>query len=98
MISHASLLKPVITEKSFERAKNGWYTFILERKMDKARARKIIEEVFKVKVEGIKNVTIKGKVKKSLRTKSLIKKSDFKKFLVKLGKDQKIDIFESGGK
>lgn len=98
MISHASLLKPVITEKSFEKAKNGWYTFILERKMDKARARKIIEEVFGVKVEEIKNVTLKGKTKRSLKTKSLIKDSDRKKFMVKLGKDQKIDIFEGGGK
>lgn len=79
-------------------ANRGWYTFMVEKGVDKNKARKIIEEVFGVKVEKIKSATVKGEGRRSLKTRKLIKSGPIKKIMVKLAGDQKIDLFEVGGK
>ncbi len=96
MIDKSVFLRPIITEKSFEKASRGWYTFGVEPKMNKNQARKLIEKVFGVKVEEVKSLVQKGNTKRSLRTRKLVKMPDFKKVVVRLAKDQKIDLFEAG--
>lgn len=91
-------VRPLITERSFDKAKSGWYTFAVSPGLRKNQAAGKIEEVFGVKVVDVKSARIKGKKKRSLKTRRLSKGQDYKKIIVKLAKDQKIDLFESGGK
>lgn len=98
MTNLAAKIKPLITERSFDKANQGWYTFMVDKKFNKNQAAKIIEEFFGVKVEQIKSAIRKGKVKKNLRTRAQVEKSGYKKIMVKLAKNQKIDLFEVGGK
>lgn len=87
-------LQPVITETSIMNAKKGWYTFRSLVFENKNSLREQIEKIFKVKVLEIKTLTVKGKSKKSLRTRKMSTASDWKKVFVKLSKDQKIDAFD----
>lgn len=97
MVKQGIFLKPVITEKAFDKAKQGWYTFLVERWMNKYQARKLIEEIFNVKVEKIKSVIVKGKSRSSPRSRRVVKLPTYKKISVKLATGQKIDLFETGG-
>jgi len=90
-------VKPLITEKSFDKANKGWYSFLVEKKVNKNQARKAIEKTFSVNVTEIRSVVKKGKNKRSWKTRRLSRQNDSKKIMVKLAKDQKIEIFETGG-
>lgn len=90
------IIKPVITEKSMAATANGGYTFIVDKKASKPQIKKAIEDLFKVKIVSIKTMTVKGKTKIAGRSRRKIKTSDFKKTVVFLKKDQKIEIFETG--
>ena len=90
-------VKSVITEKSFDKSNKGWYSFLVEKKVNKNQARKAIEKTFSVSVTGIRSVVKKGKNKRSWKTRRLSRQNDSKKIMVKLAKDQKIEIFETGG-
>lgn len=92
------MIQPVITEKSYSLANQGWYTFAVDRKLSKNQARKIIEDLYKVKVVKIKSLNKKTEIKRSIKTRKIIKKPSFKKIIVKLAKDQKIDLFGGLGK
>lgn len=98
MINQSTFIKPVITEKAFVQAKRGWYTFALGKGITKDKAKKIIENVYQVQVIKIKSSVIKGKNKRSPKTRIWKKESDLKKFIVTLAKDQKIAVFETSGK
>jgi len=96
MIDQITTLKPVITERSFAGANRGWYSFWVDKSLDKNQAAKLVEKLFNVKVEEVKSSLVKGKTKRQLRTRKLIAVSPRKKVLVRLAKDQKIDLFETG--
>jgi len=89
-------IKPIITEKSYNFASKGWYTFAVNKNLTKPQAKKLIEDIFGVKVKKVKSAVYKGKTKRSLKTRRKIKEPGFKKIFAKLAKDQKIDIFEAG--
>ncbi len=85
--------KPLISEKSFSASSNGKFSFIGNFKTDKIEAKDYIENVFKVKVEKINSLSIKGKVK---RVKGKLgTRNNVKKFIVTLKKGQKISLFEA---
>lgn len=92
------ILAPIISEKSMNDAGSGKYTFKVEKSANKKDIKKAIEEKFKVNVLNVSTVTIKGR-KHAVRTRSRnieIIKGAFKKATVKLAKDQKISMFDSG--
>ncbi|RJR16267.1 50S ribosomal protein L23 [Candidatus Microgenomates bacterium] len=90
---HQVLIRPVITEKSMGLAKSGWFTFAVDITSDKNMIASAIEKQFKVNVMGVKTITMPGKSKRTgkKRTESMAK--HWKKAIVKLKKDQKIDLF-----
>jgi len=90
------LIRPVITEKSMECAQRGVYTFIVAKKARKEEIKRAIEEQFNVNITSIKTMLVKGKTRLAGRKRLKIRTSDFKKALVKLKKDQKIELFEAG--
>jgi len=98
MIDKIATIKPVITERSFDSVGRGWYTFWVDKSIGKDQAKGLIEELFNVKVKDIKSCLLKGKSKRQAKTKKLTIISPRKKIMVRLAKDQKIDLFETGGK
>ncbi len=88
------MLKPIISERSLRDAANGVYTFAVEKKMKKTQIRKAIEELFNVHVKKITVSTIKGKERAAGRKKMKVKEPDKKKARARLGKNEKIDVFE----
>ncbi len=91
-----SLIKPVITEKTLELAKKNWYTFGASVRENKNELKKLIEKTFGVNVLAIRIMTVKGKSRRSLRSRKIRELPSWKKVTVFLKEGQKIDLFETG--
>ena len=92
------IIKPILTEKSYEGIQNKVYTFKVNKNANKIEIAKAVEELFNVKVEKVNTILVKGH-QKSQNTKSgrtVGKTSDYKKAIVTLKADSKpIAFFES---
>lgn len=86
------LRKPVVTEKSTSLLKDNKYTFVVDPKSNKTEIKQAVESVFKVKVEKVNTMVVKGKTKRVRNIPG--KTSDIKKAIVTLRKGDKIEIFE----
>ncbi len=89
------LKRPIITEKSMNLAKNGLYTFEVDKEATKPLIAKKVAEKFNVQVLKVKVINVKGKVKSQKRVRKLFKSGGFKKAMVQVGKGQKIAVFET---
>ena len=85
--------QPMMTEKTME-AKESYnqYAFAVDRQANKVEIKKAVEALFKVKVQGVRTMTVKGKEKRVGR--NVGKRPDWKKAIVTLEPDQKIEFFE----
>lgn len=91
------ILAPIITEKSMQDAALGKFTFRVAIQANKPLIKRAIEERFKVKVLQTFVSIVKGRTdKKGVRRQEFVK-SAWKKATVKLPKDQKIALFDTGG-
>lgn len=89
--------RPVITEKTLGLTAEGKFTFAVDKKASKKQVKKAVEEFFKVNVLKVWLTTVRGKEKRVGKMKrKKIQTPDLKKAIVKLAKDQKIDLFEAG--
>lgn len=89
------IIKPIISEKSFNEAKNSnRYTFLVRRDARKIDIRNAIEKLFNVKVLGVYTSIVKGRRTRFTRRGKQNIDQSYKKARVKLLPDQKIDIFE----
>ncbi len=87
------VIKPVISEKSFQQASRGKYSFLVGVSTNKMQIKDEIEKIFKVNVISVNTFKKLGKVKK---TKGVVgKRADFKKAIVTLDAKSKIDLFET---
>jgi len=89
---HQILLRPLVTEKGVHRAsRNNQYAFEIHREATKLDVKRAVEELFGVKVEKVRTQTRKGKLRRYRfrygRT------SDWKKAIVQLHQDHRIDFF-----
>ena len=83
---------PVITEKSSDLRDADWYVFSVDRKANKKEIKDAVENIFKVKVDKVRTLTLPGKnVKRFGRV--MGKSSPLKKAYLKL-KEGKIEFFE----
>ena len=85
--------RPLVTEKSIVGAERGKYTFRVSRDANKIEIAKAVEQIFKVKVDAVNTMTVKGK-KKRLGRYPEGKTPDWKKAIVTLKPGDKIEIFE----
>jgi len=85
------IIKPVITEKSMNLLAENKYTFIVDKKANKTEIKNAVESIFKVEVDKVYTMNVKGKPKRLGRF--LGKTSDKKKAIVALKAGQKIPIF-----
>lgn len=89
------LKRPIISEKSMKLADKHLYTFEVDKNSTKTQIAKAVADKFDVKVIGVKTINIKGETKPQRRVRGFYKTRSFKKAIVKLGKNQKIAIFET---
>lgn len=88
------IIKPVVSEKSYNLIDNGKYTFEVDPRSNKTEIKQAIEAIFNVKVDKVNTL---NRVGKSRRTKfGLGKRKDTKRAIVSL-KSGSIDIFTSVG-
>ena len=85
--------RALITEKGTQlREVQNQYMFEVLREANKIEIRRAIEQIFHVKVASVRTQQIMGKVRRQGRY--VGKRSDWKKAIVTLKPDQKIDLFE----
>ncbi|BAF58503.1 MAG: 50S ribosomal protein L23 [Pelotomaculum sp.] len=86
------LRKPVVTEKSTSLLQDNKYTFIVDPRANKTEIKEAVEKIFKVKVEKVNTMRVKGRIK---RVRNIPGKTpDYKKAIVKLRQGDKIELFE----
>jgi len=88
------LIGPIITEKSMQQVGTGEYTFKVRSKATKKNIAQAVEKFFKVDVRSVRTISVKGKKRRVGRFRQEIKLPDWKKAIVKLAPEQKIDVFE----
>ena len=87
------LLAPIITEKALSRVSESVYVFRVDKHSNKPEIAKMIEEMYKVKVEKVNVINLKSETK-LIRGRFPGKKKAFKKAIIVLKKGQKIPGFE----
>ncbi len=85
--------KVLITEKgTVLREVRNQYFFEVARDANKIEIKRAVETIFNVKVADVQTMQLRGKVKRQGRW--LGKRNDWKKAIVTLKPDQKIELFE----
>jgi len=94
MKAYDVIKKPVLTEKSYADIPNKKYTFIVDVNSNKTEIKLAIEEIFKVSVEKVNTLNVRGKLKRQGKTQGYTAKQ--KKAFVQLTADSKpIEFFDS---
>ena len=88
------ILRPVLTEKSYDQMADRKYTFEVAVGANKTEIKKAVEQAFEgVKVESVNTMRVLGKIKRQGRTQG--RRPEKKKAIVTLKKDSKgIEFFE----
>lgn len=87
------LKRPLITEKSNAlREDDNQYAFEVASDANKVEIRQAVEEVFGVRVVGVRTINVRGKMKRFKR--GYAKKPNWKKAVVTLREGDTIDFFE----
>jgi large subunit ribosomal protein L23 len=89
------LRRPIITEKSMRETALGKYAFEVDRRATKPEIARAVKEAFNVDPVSVRTVNVKGQWTRTRNFRHRKKLSNWKKAIVTLKKDQKIDIFES---
>jgi large subunit ribosomal protein L23 len=91
--SYDIILGPVNTEKSnLQNELLNQVTFEVDPSANRIEIKKAIEEIFKVKVEGVRTAIVKGKKKR--RGLIVGQRKNWKKAIVQLRHGDKIEFFE----
>jgi len=89
---HQVLVRPLVTEKGVHRSsRHNAYAFEVNRLATKDDVRRAVEEMFDVKVIGVNTQNRKGKARRSRFRAG--KTRDWKKAIVKLDAEHRIDFF-----
>jgi len=89
---HQIILRPLVSEKGIHKAtRNNRYTFEVHPIATKTEIKLAVEELFNVKVSAVATQNRKGKVRRSKFGLGVTK--SWKKAIVKLGPEHKIDFF-----
>ena len=88
------IIKPVLSEKSYDGIAVKKYTFIVAKNATKTNIKHAVEEIFEVKVSRVNTINYDGKKKRMGKYEG--KTSSFKKAIVQVSADSKaIEFFES---
>jgi large subunit ribosomal protein L23 len=94
MTAYDIIIKPILSEKSYDGIASKRYTFKVLRDATKTQIKLAVEEIFNVKVAKVNTANVGGKMKRMGRTQG--RTSSYKKAIVTLTADSKaIEFFES---
>jgi large subunit ribosomal protein L23 len=86
------IIRPVISEKSYALLAANKYTFRVHDRSNKTQVRQAVEEVFGVRVSGVRTAWVKPKPKR--RGYSSGHRRQWKKAIVTLHAEDSIELFE----
>jgi len=86
------LQRPLVTEKSMAGQQKGTYTFVVGMDANKHEIKHAVEKVYNVKVDAVRVIRVKGKVKRMKNQLLEGKRKDVKKAYVKLKEGSRIDL------
>ena len=93
MTAHEIIIRPVVTERSFDMMAENKYTFEVARNANKYQIRDAIEELFGVQVTSVNTLIVKPKTKRVRYVAG--KTRTWKKAIVTLAEGDSIEIFGS---
>lgn len=89
---HQVIVRPLVTEKGVHRAaRNNQYAFEIHPQATKTDVRRAVEELFNVVVDKVMTQNRRGKTRRYRYRHGVT--SDWKKAVVKLGPEHRIDFF-----
>jgi large subunit ribosomal protein L23 len=89
---HQIVLRPLVTEKGMHRStRNNAYAFEVNKLATKDDVRRAVEELFNVSVVGVRTQNRKGKPRRTRMQFGYT--NDWKKAIVTLDKEHRIDFF-----
>lgn len=86
------IIRPVISEKTYALLAANKYTFRIHEGANKTQVRQAVEEIFGVRVDGVRTAWVKPKPKKRGWTKGHRRR--WKKAIVTLHPEDTIELFE----
>ena len=86
------LIRPVVSEKSYELLTANKYTFRVDPRAHKTQVRQAVEEVFGVRVEDVRTLNVRSKPKRRGYTSGRTRA--WKKAVVQLHPEDSIELFE----
>jgi large subunit ribosomal protein L23 len=86
------IVRPVISEKSYALLAANKYTFRVHERANKTQVRQAVEEIFGVRVDGVRTAWVKPKPKRRGLTGGT--RRQWKKAVVTLHPDDSIELFE----
>jgi large subunit ribosomal protein L23 len=86
------IVRPVISEKSYALLAANKYTFRVHERANKTQIRKAVEEIFGVRVRGVRTVNVRSKPKRRGLTQG--RRRQWKKAVVTLHPEDSIELFE----
>lgn len=93
MEAHDIIIRPIVTEKTMRGMPDKKYTFKVAKNAGKIEIAKAVESVFKVKVDKVNTVRVRGRLRRQGRTQGYT--PSWKKAYVTLKPDSKaIEFFE----
>ena len=95
------LKRPLVTEKTTYLRDIGQYAFLVDSRANKAIVKRAVEDIFKVDVVSVRVINVPAKRRRYSRSRQIgkkakqaIRQAGWKKAIVKLAANQKIDLFE----
>ena len=85
------ILRPVVSEKSYNLLDDGKYTFVVAPDANKTEIKIAVEKIFDVKVTGVNTINRQGKTRRTRF--GLGKRPNTRRAIVTVADGQRIDIF-----
>ena len=93
-ISHKILVHPLITEKTTIQNSYNQYAFVVDGRANKIEIKQAIEETYKVRPLKVRTVNYLGKMVRGGRRGVTTRQKSWKKAIVILPPDKKIEVYE----
>ena len=94
MDARSVIIRPVVSEKSYDLIEGNVYTFVVHPDANKTQIRQAIEQIFSVRVLKVNTLNRKGKSTRNRRTGKAGSRPDRKRAIVTLAEGETIDLFQ----
>ena len=92
MSPHQIIVRPIVTEKGHDLSQDhNQYAFQVQMRASKKDVKAAVEEIFNVRVQKVRTMVVKGKPRRRRIRRGVC--PDWKKAIVTVHSDQRIDIF-----